>query len=73
MQARTTAITLKKAIAQAMVEQDVNQKKLGEMLGIDSRQVRRILDLGHNSKLDQLESALMALGKKVVINIGQAA
>jgi len=45
-----------------MGEQGVTQARLGELLGIDGRQVRRILNPDHESKLSQLEAALAALG-----------
>ena len=53
---------IKLSINQAMREQSVTQVQLGERLGIDAKQVRRILDLDHESKLSQLEAALAALG-----------
>ena len=51
-------VAIKLAIHAAMREQAMTQAQLGERLGVDGRQVRRILDLDHESKLSQLESAL---------------
>jgi hypothetical protein len=45
----------------------------GECLHVDGRQVRRILDLDHNTTLSQLTSALKCLGKELVIDIRDAA
>jgi hypothetical protein len=45
----------------------------GERLGIDGRQVRRILDLDHNTTLSQLASALKCLEKELIIDIIDAA
>jgi predicted XRE-type DNA-binding protein len=53
---------IKLAIHKAMCKQGMTQAQEGERLGIDRRQVRRILDLDHESKLSQLETALAALG-----------
>ena len=53
---------IKLAIYQAMRDQSMTQAQLGERLGVDGKQVRRILNLAHESKLSHLESALAALG-----------
>jgi len=67
------AVAAKLAIYQAMHDQEVSQLELAERLGCDARQVRRILDLDHASRLDQLEAALKALGKRLVVDIREAA
>lgn len=66
-------IAMKLAIYQSMRDQKVTQAALGECLGVDGRQVRRILDLDHNTTLSQLNSALKCLGKVLVIDIRDAA
>jgi len=60
---------IKLAIHEAMCEQGVSQAQLGEMLRIDGRQVRRILNLDHESKLSQLEAALVALGLRASVSV----
>jgi len=62
-------VAFKLAIHEAMCEQDVTQAQLGELLRIDGRQVRRILDLDHESKLSQLEAALAALGLRASVSV----
>ncbi len=64
---------MKLAIYQAMLEQQVTQATLSEHMGIDGRQVRRILDLDHNTRIDHLLHALEVLGKRVSVAIGNAA
>jgi antitoxin HicB len=64
---------LKLAIYQTMQERDITQVELGERMGIDARQVRRILDLDHASRLDHLLRALAVLGKRVIVDIQDAA
>ena len=66
-------VALKLAIYSAMREQGVTQAQLGERLGIDGRQVRRILDLDHESRLSQLESALAALGLRATVSVSKVA
>ncbi len=63
----------KLAIYQAMREQGVNQTELAARLNCDPRQVRRLLDLDHRSRLDQLEKALKTLGLKLILEVRRAA
>jgi antitoxin HicB len=63
----------KVAIYQAMREARLSQVGLAERLGCDPHQVRRLLDLDHRSRLDQLEAALAALGKRLVLEVKDAA
>jgi antitoxin HicB len=65
--------TMKLAIYQAMLDNHVTQAALGEKMGIDARQVRRILDLDHNTRLDHLTRALQCLGKRLTVEIADAA
>ncbi len=65
--------TMKLAIYQAMLDNHVTQAALGEKMGIDARQVRRILDLDHNTRLDHLIQALQCLGKRLSVEIQDAA
>ena len=62
-------VAIKLAIHEAMCDQGVTQAQLGELLGIDGRQVRRILNLDHESKLAQLETALAALGLQASVSV----
>ena len=61
------------AIYQAMRDQGVTQVALARRLGCDPKDVRRLLDLMHRSRLDRLEAALAALGKRLVIEVRDAA
>lgn len=63
----------KLAIYQAMRDQAVTAAELGRRLSIDHKSVRRILDLDHQSKVEQLEAAAAALGKELVIEVRDAA
>ncbi len=65
-------IAAKLAIHRAMRDRRMNQAQLAARLGSDARQVRRLLDLHHNSRLDQLESALRVLGKRLVLDVVEA-
>jgi antitoxin HicB len=63
----------KLAIYQAMRDQGVSVAALGRRMKIDRKNVRRILDLDHQSTIEQLEAALAALGKELVIEVRDAA
>ncbi len=63
----------KLAIYQAMRDQGVTQVALARRIGCDPKDVRRLLDLMHRSRLDRLEAALAALGKRLVIEVRDAA
>jgi antitoxin HicB len=66
-------VVAKLAIYQAMRAAGLSQTALAERLGCDPRLVRRLLDLDHRSRLDQLEAALAALGKRLVLEVRDAA
>ncbi len=66
-------IAMKLSIYQGMRDQGITQATLGECIGVDGRQVRRILDLDHNTSLSQLVRALKCLGKELVIDSRNAA
>jgi antitoxin HicB len=66
-------IAMKLSIYQGMRDQGITQATLGECIGVDGRQVRRILDLDHNTSLSQLVRALKCLGKELIIDIRNAA
>jgi len=66
-------VAMKLAIYQGMRDQGITQATLGECIGVDGRQVRRILDLDQNTSLSQLVRALKCLGKELLIDIRNAA
>jgi antitoxin HicB len=51
----------------------VGKAELARRLNCHMPQVDRLLDLSHSSRLDQIESALSALNKKLTIEIHDAA
>ena len=50
----------------------IRQAELARRLGCHMRQVDRLLDLSHASRLDQIEAAFAALNKRIVIEIQDA-
>ena len=62
-------IAAKLVIYQTMRDHGVTQADLAIKLHCDARQVRRLLDLDHHSRMNLIDDALRMLGKKLVIDI----
>ena len=65
--------TAKVLLYRAMREAGVSNTELARRLGWQRPQVERLLDLNHASQLDQIETALAALGKRLDIRMSDAA
>jgi antitoxin HicB len=63
----------KVAVYAAMREAGLRKAELARRLGWHVPQVDRLLDLRHASRVDQIEAALAALGKRLVIAVRDAA
>lgn len=60
----------KLGVYRAMTDQGVKKAELARRLGWHLPQVDRLFDLGHASRLDQIEAAARALGRRVEVRIG---
>lgn len=60
---------MKIALYQAMMKSGTRKAQLARSLGWHKPQVDRLLDLRHDSRLDQLEQAFGALGKHIKIEV----
>ena len=65
--------TAKVLLYRAMREAGVRKADLSRRLGWQGPQVDRLLDLDHPSRLDQIEAALAVLGKRLEVDIADAA
>jgi antitoxin HicB len=63
----------KVALYREMLAADLRKAELARRLGWHKPQVDRLLDLRHDSRLDQIEQAFGALGKRMTIAIEDAA
>jgi antitoxin HicB len=63
----------KLALYQAMREHDFNKVTLAKKLGVQEGEVRRMLDLDHQTKIGTLENALWQLGKQMASEVRKAA
>jgi antitoxin HicB len=66
-------VAAKLSLYEAMRARRVAQSDLAQKLGWDAARVRRVLDLRRRSKLEDIEAALGALGKRLVIDVADAA
>jgi len=63
----------KTALYLAMREARMTNVRLARKLGCDEREVRRMLDPRHSTKLPRIQEALEALGKRLVVGVEEAA
>ena len=63
----------KAALYLTMREAKISNVKLAKLLDCDEKDVCRLLDPRHHSRITALEVALAALGKNIVVAIGNAA
>jgi antitoxin HicB len=66
-------VAAKLAVLQAFGEAGISKTELARRLGKDEKEVRRILDPRHPTKLPTLTEALRALGKRLVVGVERAA
>jgi antitoxin HicB len=66
-------VAAKLALYRAMVETGTRKADLARKLGVHGPQVDRLLDLDHNSHLDQIEQAAKAIGRELHIELRPAA
>lgn len=59
--------------AACAADPSLNQSELARRLGVDHKEIRRRLDPNHKTKLPALEETLRALGKRLVIQVEDAA
>ena len=63
----------KVALYRTMRESGVGKAELARRLGCHLPQIDRLLDLRHASRLDQVDRALRAVGKQLVVEVRDAA
>ena len=62
-------VDAKLALYRAMMETGTRKSDLARKLGVHGPQVDRLLDLDHNSRIDQLEDAARAIGREMHIEL----
>jgi len=62
----------KAALYVAMSEAGITKVQLAKQLGVDEKEVRRLLDPHYSSKLPRIAQAISLLGKRLVIGLDAA-
>ncbi len=65
--------SLKAVLYQAMREDNITKCELARRIGVDEKEVRRMLDPRHPSKTPSMERALLCLGRSVIAEFKKAA
>jgi antitoxin HicB len=65
-------VAAKLAVLEAFIATGLSKSELARRLGKDEKEVRRILDPKHPTKLPALTAALRALGKRLVVGVMEA-
>jgi antitoxin HicB len=62
-------VAAKLAVLSAFSESGISKRELARRLGKDEKEIRRILDPMHPTKLGPLSAALEALGRRLVVGV----
>ena len=65
-------VAAKLAVLEAFAAAGISKSELARRIGRDEKEVRRILDPRHATKLPALTAALRALGKRLVVGVIEA-
>lgn len=65
-------VAAKLAVLESFVTAGISKSELARRIGKDEKEVRRILDPKHATKLPALTAALRALGKRLVVGVMEA-
>jgi antitoxin HicB len=65
-------IAAKLAVLESFADAGITKSELARRIGKDEKEVRRILDPKHPTKLPALTAALRALGKRLVVGVMEA-
>jgi antitoxin HicB len=67
------AVTVAKIVLwNTMIERDMRKADLCRLLGFHQTQGDRLVDFLHTSKMEQIESALAAMGKRLAVSVEAA-
>ncbi len=65
-------VAAKLAVLESFATAGISKSELARRIGKDEKEVRRILDPKHTTKLPALAAALRALGKRLVVGVMEA-
>ena len=70
--ARNIPVVLNAALYVAMRRAGISKLQLAKRLGVDEKEVRRLLDPHYGSKLPRIAKAISVLGQRLVIGVEAA-
>ena len=65
-------VAAKAEVYRAMRAQGISKAELARRIGVSPQQAQRLFDIHHASRLDQIESALAALGRRLIVTTDAA-
>ena len=65
-------VAAKAEIYRAMCAQGISKAELARRIGVSPQQAQRLFDIHYVSRLDQIESALAALGRPLIVTTDAA-
>lgn len=71
--ALSSLVAAKLALYDLMIKTGTRKADLARRLGVHAPQIDRLLNLDHESRLDQIDNAVRALGKELEIRVVEAA
>jgi antitoxin HicB len=65
-------VAAKAELYRAMCDAGITKAELARRIGISPQQVQRLFAIRHASRLDQIETAMRALGRRLVVTTDAA-
>src|SRR5215472_1557334 len=65
-------VAAKAEVYRAMRAEGISKAELARRIGVSPQQAQRLFDIHHASRLDQIESALAALGRRLIVTTDAA-
>ncbi len=66
-------MSAKAALYIAVREEGISKSELARRLGVDEKEVRRMISPRHKTKLPRIEQALGLLGRRLIVSLKKAA
>lgn len=63
------SVTAKVLMLNAFIDSGLTRVELASRMGIKKQEVTRLFDLRHSTKIDTIQSALIAMGKRLEIQV----
>lgn len=63
------SVWVKVLVLNTMLEQRISQAELAKRMGTRKQEMQRVINLGHNTKIDTLNRALEVMGKRLQVSV----